>query len=333
MEEEDDGSESLRRKFARLRREWEEVQAEVDRRKALEDKTLHAREGGLEEEYQTLLAELSNAMGALQGSEEPLHNGHAGSAVDRLEQQMGKQAQPATGRRTEVKTAQEDSGDGSLRTTNQQNSNLSKIATFDTRLTHLENLLGISTLPLPSQSSENTKPLIPTLSNLDRQITTLSSASATSLDAMSTHIRTLTASAEKLAETRASSQAAPESSSPETFPNTGTSTEDSKQDAKINALYGTLPTIESLAPLLPSVLDRLRSLRLIHADAAGASQSLAAVEKRQAEMGEEIRSWREGLEKVEEVVRSGEVRMKGNMGVVETWVKELEGRMKALGGN
>ena len=79
------------------------------------------------------------------------------------------------------------------------------------------------------------------------------------------------------------------------------------------------------------MLDRLRSLRLIHADAAGASQSLAAVEKKQAEMGEEIRSWREGLRKVEEVMRGGEERMKGNARVVEKWVKELEGRVRALG--
>ena len=48
-------------------------------------------------------------------------------------------------------------------------------------------------------------------------------------------------------------------------------------------------------------------------------------------MGDEILMWREGLEKVEKVVGEGEGRIKGNMEVVEGWVRELEGRMDKLG--
>ena len=102
------------------------------------------------------------------------------------------------------------------------------------------------------------------------------------------------------------------------------------QVAKINALYGTLPTIEGLSPLLPSLLDRLRSLRAIHADAATASEGLERVERRQTEMADDIKRWKEGLEKVEKAMKQGETVMGGNMKVVEGWVKELEQKMGKL---
>ncbi|OAX84652.1 hypothetical protein ACJ72_00988 [Emergomyces africanus] len=106
----------------------------------------------------------------------------------------------------------------------------------------------------------------------------------------------------------------------------------SEQAAKIQALYTTLPTITSLHPLLPSVLERLRSLRAIHAGAARAAEDLDALEDRQAEMKREIEQWRDGLGVVEEKVRECEVAMKGNMEVVGPWVKGLEGRLEALEG-
>jgi nuclear migration protein JNM1 len=105
---------------------------------------------------------------------------------------------------------------------------------------------------------------------------------------------------------------------------------DSEQVAKINALYGTLATIEHLSPMLPSLLDRLRSLRAIHADAATASETLEKVAKGQEDMAGDIRKWREGLEKVEQAIKQGEQTMGGNMKAVEGWVKDLEERMARL---
>ncbi|PLB40055.1 Dynamitin-domain-containing protein [Aspergillus candidus] len=104
-----------------------------------------------------------------------------------------------------------------------------------------------------------------------------------------------------------------------------------EQATKIQALYATLPTIQSLHPILPSVLERLRSLRALHAGAAHAAESLDALERRQAEMVGEIAQWREGLHVVEEKMGRGEEALKGNMEVVEPWVRELERRMQVLG--
>lgn len=104
-----------------------------------------------------------------------------------------------------------------------------------------------------------------------------------------------------------------------------------EQATKIQALYSTLPTIQSLHPLLPSVLERLRSLRAIHAGAAQAAESLDEVERRQAEMNREVEAWRDGLKTVEEKMDQGEKAMKGNIELVEPWVRDLETRLGKLG--
>ena len=225
-----------------------------------------------------------------------------------------------------------------------QTHTLSKAADFDTRLTLLESILGVDTIPLPTQDRPPTKAILPTLDNLDRQLETISS-SPSSLDRITRRVQQLTVDTSKLTEARRTAKAAQEALSP---PRRGTSSIDAvasesqhvqivtslgdpEQISKINALYGTLSTIESLSPLLPSVLDRLRSLRAIHADAATASQNLTRVESRQADMAEEIRSWREGLERMEAMVKEGEESMTGNAEMVEGWVRELEGRMERLG--
>ncbi|KAE8161493.1 hypothetical protein BDV40DRAFT_182033 [Aspergillus tamarii] len=107
-------------------------------------------------------------------------------------------------------------------------------------------------------------------------------------------------------------------------------TQRDEQATKIQALYATLPTIQSLHPILPSVLERLRSLRAIHAGAAQASESLDELERRQADMAREIDQWREGLHVVEEKMNQGEAALKSNIALVEPWVRDLEGRLDRL---
>lgn len=215
---------------------------------------------------------------------------------------------------------------------------LAKAADFDTRLTVLEKVLGMSASalanpdrPLPSSA------IIASLDELTRQMNVLTNSSTSSLDAASRRVKQLTQEAEKLAEARKAAKAAAdarrEASESDldlvsTDPQGGGSSE---RDAKINALYGALPTIENLGPLLPAVLDRLRSLRSIHADAARAVESLAKVERRQEEMGGEIERWREAMEKVELVVGESEGRVNANMETVEGWVRALEEKCRTVG--
>ena len=338
----EDGGESLQRKLARIRREVEELKTDVEKRRLngenRPEEENQPPDDDIDEEGLELLS-------------------HALKSIDMLDAKSGSSAESRLVRRLAVPVKPESlslasgasdpsqqSQDKSTYTVTyapeyQANHALAKAADFDARLTLLETILGLDSLPLPTQEKSSTKAVLPTLENLERQISTLSSSSGSTLDSMGKRVRQLTQDAEKLDEARKSAKVSYESlkaSKDEAIASevvTGESMgsiEDPEQTSKINALYGTLATIESLAPLLPSVLDRLRSLRLIHTDAANASQSLANVEKKQAEMAEDIKSWREGLEKVEAVMKDGESRMSGNMKVVEGWVKELEERMQKL---
>lgn len=215
---------------------------------------------------------------------------------------------------------------------------LSKVSDFDKRLRLLETAVGMDVVPLPTQDRGPSRAVLPVLDSLDQQVSTISMTEP-SLDKISRQIRQMTHESEKLAEARkaaAAQQSSHHSSSERNRLSAnrpgGRSTEDKEdldQTSKINALYGTLSTIESLSPLLPSVLDRLQSLRAIHADAALASEALSKVESRQAAMSDELEEWKKGLERVESAMQAGERSMKENVAVVDGWVSELEKRLQA----
>ena len=172
---------------------------------------------------------------------------------------------------------------------------LARITTFDTRLASLESALG-----LPPAGSTALHPVLPALTSLAQKLSIIGSATPSSIDALSRRVRALTAETEKLAAIKEAARAATPGSSDEV------DKEEDEQASKINALFGTLATIEGLAPLLPGVLERMRSLRKVHADAAGAAGEMEEALRRQVEMGAEIEKWKLGLERVEEAVREGE---------------------------
>ncbi|CAK7266991.1 hypothetical protein SEPCBS57363_002374 [Sporothrix epigloea] len=203
---------------------------------------------------------------------------------------------------------------------------LAQAADFDRRLVLLEKSIGLDEGGLP-------RAILPTLDALQRQIGTLADASTASLDGISRRVRTLAQEADQLAKARAAAAATGAAATGTTL---GTAAPAKmgdtppSEDTKIHALYGTLPTIESLAPLLPPLLDRLRSLRAIHADAAAASELLDALTKQQAETADEVKHWRQGLETMEQALRNGEATMGKNAQVMEGWVKGLESRLEKL---
>lgn len=213
--------------------------------------------------------------------------------------------------------------------TYEQSHALAKAADFDRRLVMLERALGIASSSMPEVGEGGLpRAILPTLDSMEKQITTLAQASTANLDAISRRVRTLATEQDKLNESREKAKTIRE----ELAKHGGTSTpiEESDQEPKINALYAILPTIENLAPILPPLLDRLRSLRVIHADAATASQTLERIEKQQEDMTAEIKLWRDGVEKLEGTIRNGDNTMKNNMKTMEGWVKELEVRMEKL---
>ncbi|OAL37450.1 hypothetical protein AYO20_03299 [Fonsecaea nubica] len=103
-----------------------------------------------------------------------------------------------------------------------------------------------------------------------------------------------------------------------------------EQSSKITALYNVLPTIQDLQPLLPVVLERLRTLSVIHDGAAQAKALVDALEKRQGETREEVARWREAVDTVEKGMAELEGVMKENVEILGGRVREVEGRIGTL---
>lgn len=330
----DEDEDSLGKKLARLRREVVEVKAAFERKKTqgktATQPTVEADGKSLEEVEQML-----NSMNS-QGSQ--TENGAASRLVKRLNSATKQRSIPAGGLGRE---SQPDSSYTFNYIPNYGKEHaIAKVAEFDARLTLLENALGVDRIALPTQPEPQAKAVLPTLANIDRQISIVSNSTDSTMDSTNRRIRQLTQNAQRLTEARKSAKAAQEALSngrgipgPPIDSHDGPNTpnlEDQEQISKINALYGTLPTIEALSPMLPSLLDRLRSLRSVHAEAAVASQNLAQIESKQEAMAEDILNWRTGLEKVEGIFAEGQRTMGGNMNAMEGWVKELEERMAKI---
>lgn len=335
--------ESLERKIARLRREVSEVKeaftkrrvkAEEQEKKEAGNKDKTGNNSGTEP-----LQTLDSLHHVLENIEKPQKpdRGQPSSRLIRKLDAVGKSNKD--GSATMAKPTHEGdylSDDIPSTAGYDTTHTLSRVSDFDKRLRLLETALGMDFLPLPTQDRSASQAVIPVLDGLDQRVSTMN-LTETSLDKIGKQIRQMTRDTEKLAEARRAAAAASQSSTEQgratarkTTSGINESKEDLDQTSKINALYGTLSTIESLSPLLPSVLDRLRSLRAIHADAALAGESLSKVESRQAAMAEELVEWKDGLTKVESAIQMGEKSMKGNVEAIGGWVMDLETRLQKM---
>ncbi|KAG6005784.1 hypothetical protein E4U21_007617 [Claviceps maximensis] len=310
-DDDDDNDESLERKVARLTREVEEARAEY-------------------------MKQSSAASGNSQSEELPTEEGLSSLSrvLDEIAKPLGLDTSQATVPSPTILNQAEGvpADDGATYTITyapsyEQSHALAKAADFDRRLLMLERALGISSSSVIEAGSNGLpRAILPTLDGLEKQVSTLAQASTSNLDAISRRVRALAAEQDKLNESREKAKALRE----ELGKQSPAPVDESEQESKIKALYGILPTIENLAPMLPPLLDRLRSLRAIHAEAATASQTLELIESQQTEMNEELKLWKEGLEKVEHSMKDGETLMKENVQVMEGWIKDLEARSAKL---
>lgn len=323
----DEDEESLERKIARLRQEVYEIKSELERRRAAKEENAETDSDG-EDTVEALCQVLNSSNGS-----------NKKGAANRIITKLGKGMKSyGTVKAISPTEPLKPSQDWPALSFGRQNSVLPKVAEFDARLALIETVMGIDSIPLSTQEREPTRAVFPFIEQLDRQVNALSNSTDSSLDSISRRVRQLTQDAQRLGEARSAVKAAQEGSDgtrvplgPDVESNIDSFVKDPEHVSKINALYGALPTIESLAPLLPAALDRLRSLQTIHADAAAANQNLAQLETQQESMAQELKTWREGLEIVERKVMEGENTMVENTTVVETWVKELEERMNKFG--
>ncbi|SPN96710.1 uncharacterized protein DNG_00230 [Cephalotrichum gorgonifer] len=345
-EDDDEAAESLERKIARLKREVEEAKEEYARRRAsaAAGKTKGEEEAGREElgSLGQILEEISRPAGVGRST-------RVGKPLAAVSQEAGDYAQgSAISEATYTVT---------YAPAYEQSHALAKAAEFEQRLVSLERTIGVgSTTSLELGLNGLPRAILPTVESMHQQISALGTASTTSLDAISRRVRAIVTDIDNLNKRKAQKIPQQETSKygsdiHDSEPRAGlgerrstltsrredeaaaaaaAAAEKDDQAAKINALYGTLATIENLAPLLQPLLDRLRSLRAIHADAAAASETLDRIEKQQVDTAAELRQWREGLKQISAKMEEGGARMEGNMKVMDAWVKDLESRMGKL---
>ncbi|KAF2436518.1 hypothetical protein EJ08DRAFT_644853 [Tothia fuscella] len=326
----DDEEESVDRRLARLRHELEEVKMELADKKASAESELDSHKKPGQEPDEDILANVSKLSQALDAVYTE-RNGGSKSAQVELAQTIYKfNDATTTSKQTNGVPASEPAYSKPSANTAELLQALGKAAEFDGRLTFLEHSLGLNGMNMPEEGPASPKPILRALETLDRQVQTVSNSSA-SIDAAQSKTRQLIKDVERLQKLKAAQEEQTASPPPSvgtvTNGNGSSYTDDPERSSKINALYGTLSTIDSLAPTLPMVLDRLRTLRLLHTSAAGASNTLDQLEKGQSNQAAEIKQWREALEQVEQNLRIGEGGLQENVKIVEDWVKDLESRM------
>ncbi|KNG46550.1 dynactin subunit 2 [Stemphylium lycopersici] len=201
---------------------------------------------------------------------------------------------------------------------------LNQAAEFDRRITQMEGSLGLNANTMPELSEHTPFPVAATLTRLEQTLGLIGDASSNNLDTVTQNVKKLTAEAEHLKEVRkeaAEAGAASNDNKVAAYPD---------QEAKINALYGTLPSIDKLSPILPLVLERLRTLRLVHTSAWQADEVLTELERRQSTQEQEIKKWERQLEILEKDMKKAETTMINNIKTVGDDVKMLEGKMAKL---
>ncbi|KAL4961501.1 dynactin subunit 2 [Aspergillus stella-maris] len=369
-EDSEDETESLERKLARLQREVEELKDELAAQKPEEsNEGLEENKGDMDDGVEKLSRALDSLYASSRGASQP----HSAAALISQKLASPPSTQPsqasAAQPQLEVPNNEAEPTDAAANILSHTAAFDARLALLESAMG-----ISTSSNPFTSEGSLDAplQPVLPALDHLTSRLSTLmtllvgpnalpaaatthsipassttTAATTPHLELLSARVRKLTADADALASARKrvldSSKAAQSSrlarttsdlASPGGIDPEQAAAQRDEQTTKIQALYAALPTIQSLHPILPSVLERLRSLRAIHAGAAQAAENLDELEKRQAEMAGEIEQWREGLKVVEEKMGQGEAALKSNIEVVEPWVRDLEKRMEKLeGGN
>ncbi|PIA92935.1 hypothetical protein CB0940_04363 [Cercospora beticola] len=316
-----DDDETLEAKIARLRREVEECRAEAEAERRQRKADTDNEDGEDDDGYVDATEKLCEMLAEAQLPEKARKKkGHARNNSGSVFHDAPSTAIPDTGT----------DRDGDV---NDEHT-LTKVSAFEARLAALEQSLGIASLDSVTDADSASTPLLPTLTLLDHQLASLTTAtSLSSLEQATSRIQKLKSEAHNLAQlqraavsaksTPAGSDDEEESEAPPLL-----SSDDMK---RLETLYTLLPSLQSLSPIVPPLVERLRSLRTLHSAAANASRDLDDIESRQAEMDKELKMWREGLQKVEEAVEQHGQANGRNGNFVKGWVEDLEARVKALG--
>ncbi|QKX55568.1 uncharacterized protein TRUGW13939_02662 [Talaromyces rugulosus] len=346
--------ESLERKLARLRRETEELKADMQQQK---DGSGGGAEAGADADG---LLELSKALDTIQFASARTNAQFPDAILSQKLEAASTDKQPAT------TTTEKDSQKTPEKNDTAAAGLLAHAASFDSRLALLEAALGVSSGSNPFIAENSTvepslHPILPALDHLTSQLTALTStlggpaattttttssftpatstpASTTAhLEALSTRIKKLTTDAESLANARrraseaASKAAASNVRSPDPADNSSSNATEvnpnnnnnnnnnnaessAQRDEQVAKIHALYATLPTIQSLHPVLPSVLERLRSLRALHAGAAQASETLDALEKDQAE--------MSKEIEQWREG-------LRVVEEKVKESEGAMKS----
>jgi nuclear migration protein JNM1 len=313
----DDEKESFSRKLMRIKKELGELQDEYEGRLKTGDKTKIE-----ERDPKEIMEFISDKVDYIYA----MRRGGVRGAEPLLERTINKfQTYPefsASARITKA-IASQPPLPGSQIQKSQLEFVLDRAGDFDKRLTSLEQSLGLNGNTMPDLGEKAPFPVFTTLQKLEQTLGTMTDASSGNLESASQQIKKMITDAEHLRDLR-------QENSQEISDATPALT--AEQEAKINALYGTLPSIDKLSPVLPLVLERLRTLRLVHTAAWQVDEVLTELDRRQSKQEDEIKKWEQSIQNVEQDMKKCEDSLHHNMKIVGDWVKKVEDKVANLPG-
>jgi nuclear migration protein JNM1 len=320
----DEEEETLDRKLARLRQEVEQIKASLE-----EDRDADSDGGRTPVASGDALGNVEKLSEALDSIYTSRRGGTKGAEAD-----LSQALKVFSDSEKEPTTHQP--GATTIQPPQSQSSNhmqalqiLARAAEFDSRLILLETSLGVTAANMPDIGDDAAKPILPMIQNLEQVIGT-AFAQPSQLEAAQAKTRQLLKDAERLSRVQAESRDARSDPTPPINGHNEVSIDSVDQQSKVNALYGLLPSIDSLSPTVPLLLDRLRTLRLLHTSAATSSATLSDIEQQQQEQEEEIKQWKEALDQVEKNLKEGQSTLSENMQKMGDMVKNLEGRISSV---
>ncbi|SNX86263.1 uncharacterized protein MEPE_04972 [Melanopsichium pennsylvanicum] len=201
------------------------------------------------------------------------------------------------------------------------------VVQLEARLSELECTLGIQEALL-DESKPVPRPVLPSLSRLEHQISLLSQPRH--LDAISRRVKVLVTEMDRVHDVRRKLTTDPSSfvdptSSSSSSTTSPSSTLTSAEVSKLQSMFEVSTRLEPLLPLLPKVVNRLQSLADLHASAAYFGSALDDLED-----GKEARLQQE--QELEELLRKMEMNMEETRIKVEQNFESLLGRVENLSG-
>lgn len=313
--------ETLEAKIARLAREVDEARRELELEKRPAESRVGKQKQSKQQQDGEVLEGLEAVLKQLQVS--------TSSAASTVDQKLFSHLTVVD---TESKTGTSKKDDDKIPNYNAQ---IVQLASLEDRISKLEKIIGLAEA---DSFKASYRPVLETLQDLRQRLQLLTSTPA-ALDMAANNLRNLITSIEKLKSGKATRQ--PSTTSPSSsgtapdHPSTSQSELPSvidanglpvSQAAKIDQLYSKLPVVEKFHILLPKILERLKSLRGIHADAESTNLSVRDMDSVILGLKTDIKNWQSALVSVEEKLTKFETMSSENKKEVKEWIDDLRSR-------